>query len=409
MMSAALRILVYSINYAPELTGIGKYNGEMCAWLAARGHQVRVVTAPPYYPQWRVQPGWSAWAYRRECIDGVELRRCPLWVPRQPSGLRRILHLLSFAVSSLPMALLQAFWHPQLVLVTEPPLFCLPTAWLLARLGRARLWLHVQDFEVDAARQLGLLKNGALLAVVSRVEAGLMRRCECVSTISAAMLATLQDKEVERSCLFANWIGADQFMAQGGGFGAIRHRWGVSENDFVVLYAGNMGRKQGLGLLLQVAEQLKHVSGFRLWLCGDGAERAELQRLAATLDCVCFLPLQSEPRFRELMSLVDVHVLPQQAGAADLVMPSKLLGMFASGRPVVAAAEQGTELQRVVEGRGVVVSPADARAMAKALQCLQEDRALAARLAQSAQRYARRNWLKERVLGELERRMQALL
>ena len=406
-----MRILVYSINYAPELTGIGKYNGEMCVWLAARGHQVRVVAAPPYYPQWRVQTGWSAWAYRRETIDGVSVRRCPLWVPRRPSGLKRILHLLSFAVSSLPATLLQVFWRPQIVLVTEPPLFCLPAAWLLARMSRARLWLHVQDLEVDAARQLGLLKSGWLLRMVAGVETGLMRRCECVSTISAAMLANLHDKGIgpEKTWLFPNWIGAAQFANHDRDLAALRRSWGVSEADFVVLYAGNMGRKQGLGLLLQVAERLKDISGIHVWLCGDGAERADLQQRAETLGNVRFLPLQPEPRFRELMSLVHVHVLPQQAGAADLVMPSKLLGMFASGRPVVAAADPNTELQRVVEQRGLVVPPADADAMAAALRRLHADRALGAGLAQAAQQYARRHWLKDNVLDALERHMQALL
>lgn len=406
-----MRILLYSINYAPELTGIGKYNGEMCAWLVAQGHQVRVVTAPPYYPQWRVQPGWSAWLYRREDIEGVGVRRCPLWVPRRPSGLKRIVHLLSFAISSLPMALLQGFWRPQVVLVTEPPLFCLPAAWLLSRLSRARLWLHVQDFEVDAACQLGLLKDGRMLRAVAGVESALMKRCECVSSISAAMLANLHAKGVcrERSLLLPNWIGAGQFADPALEHGDVRRRWGLSESDFVVLYAGNMGRKQGLGLLLQVAERLADVIAVRIWLCGDGAERSDLERQAEALDNVRFLPLQPEARFRELMGLVDVHVLPQQAGAADLVMPSKLLGMFASGRAVVAAADADTELQRVVQGRGLVVPPADAEAMAAALRRLYADRPLAARLGGAAQVYARQHWLRDSVLGTLERRMLALL
>lgn len=410
-MSTALRILLYSINYAPELTGIGKYNGEMCAWLVAQGHQVRVVTAPPYYPQWRVQGGWSAWRYRREVLDGVAVRRCPLWVPRRPSGFKRILHLFSFALSSLPMALLQGFWRPHIVLVTEPPLFCLPVAWLLARLSRARLWLHVQDFEVDAARQLGILKDGGMLRAVTATEASLMKRCDCVSTISEAMHANLLAKGVhpERSLLLPNWIGAGQFAAQPQAYQQGRRRWGLSENDFVVLYAGNMGRKQGLSLLLQVAEQLAEVGEIAVWLCGDGAERAELERRAQPLANVRFLPLQPESRFREMMSLVDVHVLPQEAGAADLVMPSKLLGIFASGRPVVVAADGDTELQRAVDQRGLVVPPANAKAMVEALRCLYEDRVLGARLARSAQHHARKHWLRDSVLETLQQRMRALL
>ncbi len=74
-----MRILILTLNYLPELTGIGKYNGEMADWLAARGHKVRVVAAPPYYPQWRVSQGYSSWRYRRESLGGVDVWRCPLW------------------------------------------------------------------------------------------------------------------------------------------------------------------------------------------------------------------------------------------------------------------------------------------------------------------------------------------
>jgi len=157
-----LRILIHGINYFPELTGIGKYTGEMAEWLVSRGHEVRVVTAPPYYPEWRIADGYSAWRYRREARAGVTIWRCPLWVPKKQSGKNRLLHLASFALSSLPVMLSQVFWRPDVVLVVEPPLFCMPTAWLVARLSGAKAWLHIQDFEVDAAFELGLLPQGKL-------------------------------------------------------------------------------------------------------------------------------------------------------------------------------------------------------------------------------------------------------
>ena len=398
-----MRILIYGINYHPELTGIGKYNGEMAVWLAARGHQVRVLTAPPYYPRWRVSSGYRAWAYRRERIDGVVVQRCPLWVPRRPSGAKRVLHLLSFALGSLPAALLWVRWRPQLILVTEPPLFCVPAAWLLARMAGGRLQLHVQDFELDAARELGLLRQGWALRAVAGFERFLMRRCERVSTISGAMRRRLIGKGVARERIvdFPNWIGAEAF-ARSADRPALRREWRVGQQDFVVLYAGNMGRKQGLEMLLRVARRCERVAGLRFWLCGDGAERPALERAAAGLDQVEFLPLQSESRFRDLLQLVDVHVIPQLPGAADLVMPSKLLGIFASGRPVVVAADVDTELQRVVDGRGLVTQPGDAAAMAAALEGLRGDPARGDELARRAREHARNEWLRDRVLERME-------
>ncbi len=111
-----MRILIYGINYAPELTGIGKYTGEMAEWLAKQGHEVRMVTAPPYYPAWRVADGYSRWKYTHERLDGVVVWRCPLYVPANPSGLKRLSHLASFALSSLPVMIRQIFWKPDVVL-----------------------------------------------------------------------------------------------------------------------------------------------------------------------------------------------------------------------------------------------------------------------------------------------------
>src|SRR5215468_7357257 len=111
-----MRILIYSANFAPEPTGVGKYSGEMAAWLADRGHEVRVVAAPPYYPDWKLDPAYAWPPFRREQWKGVTVYRAPLWVPKAPGGLARVLHLLSFAITSLPLMLAQLHWRPDLVI-----------------------------------------------------------------------------------------------------------------------------------------------------------------------------------------------------------------------------------------------------------------------------------------------------
>lgn len=191
-----MKILVYGINYAPELTGIGKYTAEMAATLTARGHEVRVICAPPYYPQWRVEAGYRAWRYRRERCDGVRLWRAPLWVPNRPRGARRILHLASFAATSLPIVLAHAFWKPDVVMCMAPSLLNSPAAWLVARLSRAHAWLHIQDYEIDAAFQLGMLTGSKLKRAALWMERALLRRFDTVSTITTKMLERAADKGV---------------------------------------------------------------------------------------------------------------------------------------------------------------------------------------------------------------------
>ena len=146
---------LHGINYWPELTGIGKYTGEMAQWLVSRGHDVRVIAAPPYYPQWSILKGYTGSRWQLDVVHGVRVYRCPLWIPTKLSGVKRLLHLASFALSSIPVMFWQLLWRCDVLLVIEPPLVCAPTAILVARLSRAKAWLHIQDFEVDAAFDLG--------------------------------------------------------------------------------------------------------------------------------------------------------------------------------------------------------------------------------------------------------------
>ncbi|WP_233235593.1 glycosyltransferase WbuB [Bordetella sp. LUAb4] len=411
-----MKILILGINFAPELTGTGKYTGEMAAWLAARGHDVSVITAPPYYPQYQVHEGYRATRYASETWRGVHVTRAPLWVPRVPGGLKRVLHLASFTLTSLPLLLRAAVRRPDVVLVVEPPLFCAPAALAAARLCGARAWLHIQDYEVDAAFELGLLKGRRLRQVVGTVERWLMRRFDRVSTISQRMLALARDKGVpaNRLMLLPNWIdvGAARASAAasdraGRGAADYRRTLGIPDEAVVAMYSGNMGGKQGLETLAQVARVLRREPRLHFVFGGAGPQREALRQACATLPRVHFLPLQPAEQLPALLACADVHLLPQRAGAADLVMPSKLTGMLASGRPVICAAAPGTELATVVAGCGLVVPPEHPRAMARGLLTLLRDPELRRRLGDAATRHAQIHFHTDTVLGRMEEALAA--
>lgn len=397
----ARRALLIAINYWPELTGIGKYMGEMAEWLVDQGVDVRVVTAPPYYPAWRVDSRYSAWRYRSETRGGVRILRCPLWVPRRPSGLTRIVHLASFAVSALPILLWWGLrWRPTDVFVVEPPLFCAPGALGAARLAGGRAWLHVQDFEVDAAFDLGILKSKRLRGWVLRAERWLMGRFDLVSTISNRMLGRLGEKgvDIDRQMLFPNWVDLETIHPETGS--PLRAEWGIAETDTVILYSGNLGEKQGLEVLVAAAMELRDRPRLRVVICGDGAARQRLERMATAIPSVVFKPLQPVERLNDLLNLADIHVLPQRADAADLVLPSKLTNMLASGRPVVATANPGTEVAELVRGCGMVIPPDDPAALAAALGTLADAPDHRRALGKLARALAENLWDKERVLRQ---------
>ncbi len=399
-----MKIILLSMNFAPELTGIGKYSGEMADELVRRGHEVVVVCAPPYYPKWDLARGYSNQAYTREQPKpGLTVMRCPVWLPKRLGGLSRLLHLASFAASSFPVLMRLVAGRPALVFVVAPALFAAPAGWLTARLSGATAWLHVQDFEMDAAFELGLLKGAFIRKLVRAGERRLMGAFDRVSTISRRMLRQLDSKGVgvERRELLPNWVDIDQ-VVPGDRSPELRRMLSIGDQQTVCLFSGTLNRKQGLAAVVDAARLLASRRDIVFVICGNGELRKSLEDASRDLANVRFLDLQPLARLNELLNMADVHLLPQLRGAADLVMPSKLGGMLASGRPVVAAAAPGTEIAAVVEGCGVVTEPECAQGIADAVVELASDEERRLRLGVAARDYAHRNFATGAVFDRLD-------
>lgn len=408
----AARILIVGLNYAPEPVGIGPYTQGLAEALATEGRQVQVIAGQPYYPQWRRYPGYAA-GWRTSSEGGVTISRCPHYIPAEPGGLKRILHLASFAAAALRPALNAAMGRaearPQVVIAVAPALLSVVTAWIAARLAGARLWIHLQDFEVEAALATGLLPQGGLAASLARrVEARILRLADHVSTISPQMCARLAAKGVapDRISELRNWADA-RFAPNPAGAEALRAEWQLGQRT-VALYSGNIARKQGIEVLVEAARQLQHRSDIAVVICGEGPNRAELERLAQGLPNLQLRDLQPAQRMGAMLAMADMHLLPQIAGAADLVLPSKLTNMLASARPVVATTEAGTGLYAEVEGCGMVTPPGDAAALAKAIAALADDPARRAVLGQAARQRAEQRWMKPAIIARWGEGLDAL-
>lgn len=398
--------------------GIGKYSGELATWLGRKGHQVRVITAQPYFPRWTLGNGDKAVRnhYSFERLSGVEVRRCPLWVPRRPSGLTRLVHLASFAFTSLPVLLAQRRWRPDVVITVAPAFFCAPGALLLKRLsGRGcQAWLHIQDFELDAAFELGMLQGKWLRGLAEGWERRNLRGFDRVSTISAAMVQRAQQKGVEarRTVLLPNWVDLETVKPQGPKEAAAnpyRRELGVPEGAVVLQYSGSMNKKQGLELLVAVIKQLADVPNLLWLLAGEGPTKAALAEATAGMAQVRLLPLQPVERLNDWLNLADVHLLPQKAGAADVVLPSKLLGILASGRPVVASSPAGSELGELAEQAGLRVDPEDPIEYTAAVRRLVKDGPLREQLGARARQLAVERFGQDAVLQQMEAELEALV
>ncbi|HBQ8522883.1 TPA: WcaI family glycosyltransferase, partial [Klebsiella pneumoniae] len=252
-----MKILIYGINFSPELTGIGKYTGEMADWFAEQGHDVRVITAPPYYPEWQVHAGFRNGWFSTEQHKNMRVYRCPLYVPAKVSTLKRLLHLASFSFSSFFPLLAQIGWKPDLIICVAPSLFCAPGALLFSKLTGCQSVLHIQDFEVDAMLGLGMAKTGIAARLAAAFERWCLRSFRYVSTISHSMLARAETKGVkpENLLLFPNWSEVERFTeVDPAVVRQLSQKFEIPPDHKVVLYSGNIGEKQGLEIVIEAAK-----------------------------------------------------------------------------------------------------------------------------------------------------------
>lgn len=259
-------------------------------------------------------------------------------------------------------------------------------------------------------RSIWVFSRGSRAARVARwIESTLLRRFDTVSSITPQMSSRAVFKGVDPSrvvCL-PNWVDASTIfpLTRASDY---RRLLGIPADQKVVLYSGNMGAKQGIETLADTAASLAARTDVTFVFCGSGAAKENLlERCAGLANCI-FIPLQPVERLNELLNLADIHVLPQRGDAADLVMPSKLTGMFASGRAVVAMARHGTALYDAVSPRGLVVPPDDVKALATAITALASDPERRAALGKAARRYAELALSPESTISTFEARLAAL-
>ena len=412
-----MKILLYGINYTPELTGIGKYSGEMAEVLAKQGHVVRVITAPPYYPVWQVGKGYKAWQYKTEMIEQVKVIRCPLYVPAKVSTIKRIIHLASFAASSFFQVMAQWRWKPDVVITVEPTIFCTPATLLLGKVCGTKTILHVQDFEVDAMFGVSLepqrhkdtkkSKSSFLKKIVFSVEKWITNKFDRVSSISFSMLENAARKGIpeNKRLFFPNWVDTD-FVTPDVDGAAIRERFGYSTDDLVILYSGNLGEKQGLEIVLEAAARFKNKK-IQFCIVGNGASKARLEQQAKEqkLSNLKFYPLQPYEDLPALLAMANIHLVVQKKGAADIVLPSKLTGILSAGGYSLITAEQETELGRLCNnfpGIAVRVEPEDLDAFITGLNTLLGNVTCTDRHNKIARQYALDYLNKDAVLNQFE-------
>ncbi len=368
------------INFAPEPIGIGKYTGEFARSLVREGFDVCVVTAYPHYPWWRVRG--SSWrGFSKEASQGLNVIRCPLWVPSRAGGAGRILQDFSFFITSwLAVSWLLLKGRRFDIVYTVVPSF--PSAWVGAWVkrfrGSARWVVHVMDLQVDAAEKTGLIRNGWILRCLLWTERRILRRADRVSTISEGMIRMIVGKGVEpdRAIHFPNWVDLSVFHPGLPDEGLLS-KLGLPSGGRMVLYSGAIGEKQCLDILPGVAIKVQStLPDVFFVIAGEGPYRQRMETLARETGVgnIYFIPIQPELEFRSLLRKAWLHLVLQRDTESELFLPSKLGPIMASGGCALVTATPNSSLGMLLQEHGVgeAMHPASADVLHDAI--LEKDR-----------------------------------
>lgn len=405
-----MRIIVWGINYSPELTGIAPYNTALCDFLSAKGHQVEMVTAFPYYPGWTKRPEDKGVLYRTDQLGKVKVHRCWHYVPRRVVAWKRIIHEATFVLTSFIKMLSLA--KADAMIVISPPLLLGTAAWLLSKIKGAPFLFHVQDLQPDAAMSLGLLRKGPFLRVLYKMEEFAYSKAVSVSGISHGMIKAFQTKGVPAPKLtyFPNGVRLPEASVVPPR-GRFRERHQLGKDDFLVVYSGNLGVKQGLDILVEAAALIKDKK-IRILISGDGAYR---QKLAARVEAsklphISMFPIQSEESYREMLVDADVCLITQQAKTGGFFFPSKLLTTLAFRKPIISVADDESEVAVVTKlgGFGVSIRPNEPVALADSILKLSADPGMLERMGAAGFEFVRQFEMSS-VLTDYERRLQAVV
>lgn len=400
-----MRILIYSYNYYPEPIGIAPLMTELAEGLVSRGHEVRVVTGMPNYPQRQIYPEYQGKLFYTEERNGVIIQRSCVWVRPKPGLMTRMLLDGSFMASSIFQAL--KGWRPDIILLTVPPLPVSIPASLLGVLYSCPVVLNLQDILPDAAVHVGLLTNKLAIGVFETLEKYAYRTAHTISVITDGFTENLVSKGViaEKIRCIPNWVDV-KFIRPLSKVDNPFRRVHDLNNKFVVMYSGNIALTQGLQTVIHTATRLRHMADIVFVIVGEAKALDALWQLCAEheLDNVLLLPFQPREQLPEMLAAADVGLVMQKHNVVAFNMPSKIQVLLASGRPIIASVPSTGTAARAIRqsGGGVVVEPENPDLLADAILDLYNNPAKAETLAQQGRHYAVAQYSFEQALSRYE-------
>nr|WP_321221275.1 WcaI family glycosyltransferase [uncultured Psychroserpens sp.] len=390
-------VTIIGVNYAPEDSAIGLYTTQKAEYLVSKGYNVSVVTGFPYYPQWAIRKEYkNKKRWYTETINDVKVYRYKQYVPSNPTFLKRIIHLLSFTFGNIINLFKIA--KPDYVICIVPFTSSILLGWFLKLRYKSKLWIHIQDFEFDAAIDSGLLNSNKSFFIkgILWLEGALLNKADVISTISNGMLKKLNSKVKNKKTYYlTNWLDTSKFRVKT----KQTHPY-LNSEKFKILYSGNIGAKQDWDFFFKILDELNTINDIEVIIVGEGAEKEKVVEGLKQYNFVKHFNLVPYEELPVLLSSADMHFLFQKSDVIDTVMPSKLLGMMASSKPSIVTGNKNSEVATVYKDSqgGYYYSDNLIEQVVDCIKNLKENKALCTELGENAETYVVKNYSKQNIL-----------
>jgi putative colanic acid biosynthesis glycosyltransferase WcaI len=382
-----MHIAFFNRSYYPDNAATGQLLTDLAEDLVrVHGCRVTVVAGVPLD---RARGGGvSGWGlFSREHHHGVEILRArgtrfdKSWFPGRAANY--VSYFLSACWAGLRLD------KPDVVVaLTDPPIIGL-AAWLAGKRFRAPLVMSYRDLFPEVTVLLKDFHSDRIDGVLQRVNQFLCRKAVRVIALGETMKRRLienKGSDPKRTIIIPDWADTSA-ITPGPKDGAFARANGFHDK-FIVMHSGNIGLSQSLEVVIEAAKLLAGEPDIEIVFQGDGVKKADLQAQARSLGLtnVRFLPYAPKESLGESFAAADVFLVSLQPGLAGYIVPSKLYGILAAGRPYVAAVESSCEVASITRQWecGLLAEPGNARSMADAILTFHRDRSLCAKAGASA-------------------------
>lgn len=408
-MSKNKTITIITGNYYPEDTAIGLYTYQFSKYLVDNGYEVNVLTAFPYYPQWKIWDNYKSKSkFYFETLDKIKVFRYKQYVPKKVTFLGRIFLMISLLYGTIINSF--KIKNSDLIICIIPFTISVIPGIILKKRMKAKLWIHIQDFEFNLAFESGVLKEDKFVLnffkkTIFRFESYLLNNANTISSISNNMMKKIEEKsKVDNLYYFPNWVSSNNINPDNYRL----HKY-ISKEKFTLLYSGNIGEKQDWNFFEDLCAIIKD-DEIEIVIVGEGGYLSVLKERISKYTFVKFFNLVPFNELSDLLCSANCHFLFQKTNVLDTIMPSKILGMMASGKPSIISGNKDSEVNNIFKNDcGFYFSNNDVNSIYQQIVTLKNNVTLAENIGENARKYILKHFSEDSILKNFENKIESEL